>query len=289
MGNKLPYLNVGCGYSFHKDWTNIDFSSTGEDVIAHNLLNGIPYADESFEVVYHSHVLEHFSKNDGKKFIGECYRVLKREGILRIGVPDLQKIIQEYTSLLSELKERKNDPYLNACYDWILMELYDQTLRNNSGGNMVEFLSQSNLINEDFILQRCGYEVKEIIDAYRKIKDNNSEGVAMKPLGIIASLKKNISRLNSLPHKLRNFLRTKIIGREHQHYYELGKFRSSGEIHQWMYDEHSLKRLLSETGFKHVGVCSAFESKINQWEKFGLEIIEGNVRKPDSLFMEATK
>ena len=43
--SKLNYLNLGCGSTFHKDWTNVDFVSTGEDVIAHNLLSGVPFND----------------------------------------------------------------------------------------------------------------------------------------------------------------------------------------------------------------------------------------------------
>ena len=78
----MKYLNLGCGSSFltMSEWTNLDFTSSGESVIAHNLLNGIPYSDNYFDLVYHSHVLEHFSKDDGEAFIAECFRVLKPGG-----------------------------------------------------------------------------------------------------------------------------------------------------------------------------------------------------------------
>ncbi|MEO5998771.1 MAG: methyltransferase domain-containing protein [Chitinophagaceae bacterium] len=289
MGNKLPFLNVGCGSSFHKDWTNVDFISTGEGVIAHNLLNGIPFPDNSFDVVYHSHVLEHFSKNDGIKFMSECYRVLKNGGILRIAIPDLEKIIQEYIRLLSELKENENDLYLNASYDWIMIELYDQILRNRSGGYMVEFLKQNPIINEDFVLKRCGYEVKGIIDYFRVQKNNLPGKNHENPSGIAVLLKRNMSRLRTLPNKVRSNMRKKILGKDFQYYYEIGKFRSSGEIHQWMYDAFSIRRLLKGTGFNDPAILTAFESSIPGWEKFNLEMVDGNVRKPDSLFVETTK
>ena len=73
-------LNLGCGTRFHRSWTNIDFSSSDKSVIAHNLLKGIQYNDNFFDVVYHSHVLEHFTKSDAKKFLLECFRVLKPNG-----------------------------------------------------------------------------------------------------------------------------------------------------------------------------------------------------------------
>ena len=80
--SKLPYINIGCGFHFHEDWTNIDFHASGKDVIAHNLLKGIPFSDASFEVAYHSHVLEHFLKKDADFLISECYRVLKPGGMI---------------------------------------------------------------------------------------------------------------------------------------------------------------------------------------------------------------
>jgi hypothetical protein len=56
-----------------------------------------------------------------------------------------------------------------------------------------------------------------------------------------------------------------------------------------MYDRVSLKRLLEESGFTRIRVCSAFESRISGFASFGLDVINGAVRKPDSLFMEAVK
>src|SRR5437868_3074633 len=98
---KLHYLNLGCGATWHKDWTNIDFVSTSGSVEAHNLLNGIPRPDQSFQVVYHSHVLEHFPKAKAAGFISECYRVLQPEGVIRIAIPDLEQIALNYIKYLN--------------------------------------------------------------------------------------------------------------------------------------------------------------------------------------------
>lgn len=62
MKEKLNYLNVGCGSKYHKDWVNVDMNSNSPDVISCNLLKGILFPDKKFEVLYHSHVLEHFPK-----------------------------------------------------------------------------------------------------------------------------------------------------------------------------------------------------------------------------------
>ena len=40
--------------------------------------------DDAYDVVFSSHVLEHFEKADARAFLAECYRVLKPGGVLRI-------------------------------------------------------------------------------------------------------------------------------------------------------------------------------------------------------------
>ena len=283
--DKLPYLNLGCGTHYHNDWVNLDFVSTGEGVIAHNLLKGIPFKDYTFEVVYHSHVLEHFTKDDGVIFLGECHRVLKPGGILRVAIPDLEKIVQNYQEIITQLKQDPEDKYLQACYEWILLEMYDQTIRKKSGGGMAEYLKKPYLVNEDFILRRCGDEVKFIIDWYRK-PENNTQPPVQKN-GTFKGIKNFLSSFNSR-NAFKSMLARKLLGKDYINYQQ-AQFRNGGEIHQWMYDGYSLTQLLTNTGFNNIRVCQPFESRIKDWNTFALETADGKVRKPDSLFIEASK
>ena len=66
-------------------------------------------------------------------------------------------------------------------------------------------------------------------------------------------------------------------------------FRNSGEVHRWMYDRYSLSRLLTESGFINIQICQADESSIPDFNTYELDTCQGKVRKPDSLFIEATK
>ncbi len=92
----MKYLNLGCGNRFDPNWINIVFFAYDKCVIQHNLHLGIPFPDNSFEMVYHSHLLEHFLKQDAAKFLIECFRVLKPGEIIRIAVPDLEAITKLY-------------------------------------------------------------------------------------------------------------------------------------------------------------------------------------------------
>ena len=67
-------------------------------------------------------------------------------------------------------------------------------------------------------------------------------------------------------------------------------FRTSGEVHFWLYDKFSLSKLLTETGFRNIKVCRADESRIMNWSSFNLDTNpDGTIYKPDSFYMEAEK
>lgn len=70
----------------------------GAYFLNHDLAKGIPASDNSLDVVYHSHMLEHLTAADGADFIGSCFRVLKPGGLLRVIVPDLELWARNYVS-----------------------------------------------------------------------------------------------------------------------------------------------------------------------------------------------
>ena len=253
----MQYLNLGCGKHFHPDWVNLDFHSDSENVIVHDLREGIPFEDEIFEVVYHSHVLEHFPRRRAKAFIEECFRVLRPRGVIRVVVPDLEQIAREYLQTLEAVIGGSEEAAYN--YDWILLEMYDQAVRHRSGGDMAAYLANSYLPNENYIIQRFGHEGETLIKNLRGQSLNAD------------------SELNDSASSDETAL-------------AIGRFRLGGEVHQWMYDRYSLSRLLNDCKFENVNVCQASESQIPNFSKYHLDVLEnGQVRKPDSLYVEATK
>jgi predicted SAM-dependent methyltransferase len=280
----MQYLNLGCGSRFKPDWTNVNFISTGEGVIAHNLTQGIPFPDESFDVVYHSHVLEHFPTAEAESFIRECYRILRPQGILRVVVPDLEEIARMYLYSLEQASGGAKAWEQN--YQWMLLEMYDQTVRNQPGGEMIEFLSTQNLANQEFIVNRCGVEIKNIILAAQKqitppisLSKNNFQG-----------LLKHIYRLFRYTDYRHQAILQIILDPTELKALRLGQFRQSGEVHQWMYDRYSLSVLLKKCGLEEIVCRTADESNIPDWNSFNLDTEpDGAIYKPDSLYLEAVK
>src|SRR6266487_6353049 len=142
----LSLLNLGCGSFVHDDWINIDFVSHDKRVIAHNLLLGIPFNANTFDAVYHSHILEHFTKADAPLFMEECYRVLKPGGWIRVVVPDLELLCKEYLKWLDLACQGSEEAELN--YNWIMIEMLDQIVRNTPGGEMALYLRQTHIYNQ---------------------------------------------------------------------------------------------------------------------------------------------
>ncbi|MEO8235944.1 MAG: methyltransferase domain-containing protein [Flavobacterium sp.] len=282
----MKYLNLGCGNYFSKEreWVNLDFVSSYEGVIAHNLLQGIPFEDNSFDLVYHSHVLEHFSKEDGETLISECFRVLKPNGVLRIAIPDLEIIAKKYLDFLEQGISNPNDELIRANYEWMKIEMYDQTVRNVSGGNMKKYVRQDNMINEDFVIQRIGEQGRVMRNNFLNAKNNNKQAQS--------SEKKNTpSIITRIINKVKKVTKNKIIkfldiNPEH---IAIGSFRLGGEIHQWMYDRYSLTSLLTNYGGCDIKVRDAFSSYISNWSEYKIDGKDNVVRKPDSLFIECFK
>lgn len=169
----LDYLNLGCGTRFHPDWVNIDIVARGRFVRQHDLRQPLPFADGTFSVVYHSHVLEHLTRDCARALLRECRRVLKSRGILRIAVPDLETIVRLYLENLEGALE--GDEAAAARYDWIVLELLDQMTREESGGEMGRYLKQGSMPAADFIFSRMGEQARRAQDRQAKAKKPHDE------------------------------------------------------------------------------------------------------------------
>ena len=280
------YLNLGCGKHYHPDWTNIDIVSAGENVIAYDLTKGIPFSDNSFDVVYHSHVLEHIPKIQAEYFLKECYRVLRPQGILRVAVPDLEQIAKTYLTALEKASHGSQEWADN--YEWIMIEMYDMTVRNISGGEMATYLSRKN-IAEEFVKQRSGTSIQNWREDLLKKKKQLESDFIQETKPKSSFLLKNISHFLQYPRKLPRLLLKNLFPNEYRAM-QIGRLRLSGELHQWMYDRYSLTLLLERCGLENIVQRSADESFLPNWTSFNLDTDQdGNVHKPDSLYMEAIK
>lgn len=74
---------------------NIEFNRK-KNIIFADATKRFNFENNSVDILYTSHMLEHLSRDSAKNFIKESHRVLKKGGILRIVVPDLEKRVDDY-------------------------------------------------------------------------------------------------------------------------------------------------------------------------------------------------
>lgn len=280
-----PYLNLGCGGRFHPDWINMDMAPSDPRVISCDLSKGIPLPDDHCSVVYHAAVLEHFRRADALTFLRECERVLVPGGCIRVGVPDLEQLVRLYSERLQRAVD--GEPAAANDYDWLMLELFDQLVRERSGGDMAAWLGQEPLPNEAFVYQRIGEEGRALVRALRNQRTPASRQAPRSLRGWLRARRRQFGRL---PATAKRMLLTVMLSSTDRRALAIGRFRLGGEAHQWMYDRFSLARLLLSAGFRNPVLQDAKTSQVQDWLRFELDALaDGTVIKPDLLFMEAVK
>ena len=94
--NNERYLHIGCGnVILPAPFENLD---TREMAGVDHISDAYPleFASETFDLVYSSHVLEHYEKKYTQSVINEWVRVLKKGGRIRLSVPSFERMIEIY-------------------------------------------------------------------------------------------------------------------------------------------------------------------------------------------------
>ena len=88
-------LHLGCGQkNFGEDWIHID-GSEYDHIKYHDIAN-LPFEDNTCDLIYASHVLEYFDRDQVLVVLNEWQRVLKPDGVLRLAVPDFGAMAKLY-------------------------------------------------------------------------------------------------------------------------------------------------------------------------------------------------
>lgn len=257
----MVLVNCGCGSKFHKDWVNLDFASNYVDVIDYNLLEGLPFQDCYVDFIYNSHFLEHLSRQQAAEFLKECHRVLKEKGTVRIVIPDLENLAREYLRVLEEVTKRPDEIELKKEYEFICLEMLDQMVRQETGGELGKFKKVN--ASWSYLQNRVGNI--NIIQRHPKRKENATR----------------------IKEKVNAFFQRRSPWAD---VYSRGKFELSGEKHLWMYDKYSISALLKKCGFTNINFFSFNESKLEGFCKYNLETIPGGKEyKPNSIYVEGQK
>lgn len=170
-------LNLGCGLQCPEGWMNID-SSMGarlaklptlkkilyailpaswgvlpniewpSNVMWMNIVRRFNFEDDSVDIIYSSHTIEHLTYEEAAFVFGECYRVLKPGGRIRIIVPDLSVMINSY------IENAKNKPELAAKHFFRDTYYFEIPIPNSFFGLMKFYFKRKN--NHHFLYDKEG-------------------------------------------------------------------------------------------------------------------------------------
>ena len=89
-------LHLGCGKRNIPGFINIDRSKFKHIDYNISVIDLNIFKNNSVDMIYASHVLEYFDLNQTYQVLEEWRRVLKKNGLLRLSIPNLESLIKVY-------------------------------------------------------------------------------------------------------------------------------------------------------------------------------------------------
>ncbi len=274
---------------FLKEWTNVMFVSVPQPPIENVFYvdlskQPLAFPDHTFDAVNAYHVLEHLTPQEGERFVAEIFRVLKPDTIFRASVPDLENICREY---LHQLKLASKEPTSQNIrrYQWNVMEIFEQMVREKSGGMMLDAI-RSGEYDRDYLDEKYS-------DVYRPFFKQMQE--RQKSNATKSQHKSPLQRLTSLtPVTFYQGLKWRIDAyvQQFDNYKNsaMRHPRNTKEAVRWMYDRLSLSLLMKKAGFVEIQQKTFKHSNIAHWSKYDLDCSNYADRAIDpSVYIEGRK
>ena len=94
VGEKLR-LNLGCGRDRREGYVNVDINPEVRPDVVADLREKLPFGDEKADEIWLQDVLEHLTREEGRRLLGECFRVLAQRGRIQVRVPNARRIWEQ--------------------------------------------------------------------------------------------------------------------------------------------------------------------------------------------------
>lgn len=288
-------INIACGNSFvvQEDWTNLDYVSSHVSVKTIDILGGLPFEEQSINVIYSSHFLEHIPHAKVPAFLQDCHRIMQSNGLIRLALPDWENLCREY------LKCRDQGEHGKA--DFVILEMLDQCVRLYPGGLLGDYFSylKSHAYEQvemlEYVKIRCGEDLSSADNSYSfEANSDNSEAPspqssASRLVDLVTHPDRLMGRLQRKLSTYRIKLATALLPKAFRE--QNVSYASIGERHAWMWDFHTLSQELEKVGFYDIKRLSFDTTGIPDFPLIPLDMtVEGYPRKGQgSMYIEARK
>lgn len=97
--NGKVLLHIGCGPKSSPEFINIDAQPFPHiHIVTDDITNLSGFDSGTVDLVYMCHILEHIKRKDLKDVLAEIKRVLKTSGVLRLSVPNFDRLLDVYNA-----------------------------------------------------------------------------------------------------------------------------------------------------------------------------------------------
>lgn len=169
--NDRRFLEIGPGGERLEGFETLNIVETPSSDYIADIRQGTRFEDETFDVVYSSHFLEHIEWFNVETVLREIRRILKAGGVIEIWVPDTMKIVQilsdaengEVQSTPDGWKVRNDD---DNPFVWVCGKLFYGA--NDSYPSWHKGMFTERYLR--YLLERCGFQdvVRMSLDECRK-------------------------------------------------------------------------------------------------------------------------
>ena len=117
--HQIRKLQIGSGTNLLEGWLNTDYSLTSPEAVFLDATKPFGFKDGTFDFVFSEHQIEQLGYLEAVSMLGECFRVLKPGGAIRLATTSLEALLSLHSSDNEEIKRR----YIEWMVDSSLPEI----------------------------------------------------------------------------------------------------------------------------------------------------------------------
>lgn len=122
QNHTIKKLQIGAQGSPMQGWLNVDILPKTNDTAYLDATKTFPINNDTFDYIFAEHMIEHITFDEAQLMLKECFRVLKKDGVIRIATPNLDNI--------AKLIEQPNKPEHQEYIKYYVENFYGKDYPN---------------------------------------------------------------------------------------------------------------------------------------------------------------
>ena len=102
-------INLGSGHWKFEGWVNVDLDLGSLPDVCADLAAGLPFPDACADFMHTEDFIDQLDLEHAAQFLGECHRILKPGGVIRVLTPDVEQLAHLYLHDPDALKALWNE------------------------------------------------------------------------------------------------------------------------------------------------------------------------------------